>query len=39
MSTIIIENFKKGGSKFRPDDWIEKLSDTVGTFEPDRRLH
>ena len=39
MSTIIIESIKNDGSKFRPSDWIERLSDNTGTFESDRRLH
>ena len=39
MSTIIIESFKKDGSIFRPSDWMERLSDSIGTFESDRRRH
>lgn len=39
MSTIIIESIKKDGSKFRPSDWIERLSDSIGTFESGRPLH
>ena len=38
-SRLIIESVKEDGKKFRPSDWIERLSANMGTFGPDHRLH
>ena len=39
MSSIIIESIRNDGSQFRPSDWVERISDSIGSFESDRRLH
>ncbi len=35
---MIIEGIREDGSNFRPSDWIERLSATMGGFGPDHRL-
>ena len=35
---LVIEGVREDGSRFRPSDWVERLSATVGGFGPDRRL-
>jgi len=36
---LIIESVREDGKRFRPSDWIERLSANMGTFGPDHRLH
>ena len=36
---LVIESVKEDGKKFRPSDWIERISANMGTFGPDHRLH
>ena len=36
---LIIESVRQDGRKFRPSDWIERLSANMGTFGRDHRLH
>jgi len=38
-SKLVIESIKEDGKRFRPSDWIERISATLGTFGPDHRLH
>lgn len=35
---LIIEGVREDGGKFRPSDWIERLSTVLATFGPDHRL-
>ena len=35
----VIESVKKDGQPFRPSDWIERISASLGTFKSDHRLH
>lgn len=35
---LIIESVQTNGKKFRPSDWIERLSSTLAYFGPDHRL-
>lgn len=35
---LIIEGVREDGSRFRPSDWIERISATLATFGPDHRL-
>ena len=34
-----IESIRDDGRQFRPSDWIERISATLGSFGPDHRLH
>ncbi len=36
---LVIESIREDGKKFRPSDWIERISANMGTFGPDHRLH
>ena len=36
---LVIESVREDGKKFRPSDWIERISANMGTFGPDHRLH
>jgi hypothetical protein len=36
---LIIEGFRTDGSRFRPSDWIDRLSSLMSTFGPDHQLH
>ena len=36
---IIIEGMTRGGRKFRPSDWAERMSGALATFGPDHRIH
>lgn len=38
MSVLIIEGVMEDGRKFRPSDWVERLSAALGSFGPDHRL-
>jgi len=37
-SKLVIEGIREDGSRFRPSDWIERISATLATFGPDHRL-
>lgn len=36
---LVIEGVSEDGKKFRPSDWIERISTSLATFGPDHRLH
>lgn len=36
---LVIESVVEDGRKFRPSDWIERISTTLANFGPDHRLH
>lgn len=36
---LVIESVKEDGRRFRPSDWIERISANLGTFGKDHRLH
>jgi len=36
--TVIIQGITKDGGKFRPSDWAERLSGSVATYGPGRRI-
>lgn len=36
---LVIESVNVDGKKFRPSDWIERISTSLATFGPDHRLH
>lgn len=36
---LIIESVVEDGRKFRPSDWIERISTVLATFGDDHRLH
>ena len=36
---LVIESVREDGKRFRPSDWIERLSANMGTFGADHRLH
>jgi hypothetical protein len=40
MSTdyLVISGVQENGKKFRPSDWIERLSSTLASFQVDNRL-
>ncbi|MFO7594367.1 MAG: DUF3579 domain-containing protein [Pseudomonadota bacterium] len=35
---MVIHSVSEGGNRFRPSDWIERISASVARFGPDRRL-
>ncbi len=35
---LIIEGYQEDGRKFRPSDWIERISGMLATYGPDHRL-
>jgi hypothetical protein len=35
---FIIEGIREDGARFRPGDWIDRLSTLIATFGPDHRL-
>ncbi|HHM05161.1 MAG TPA: DUF3579 domain-containing protein [Gammaproteobacteria bacterium] len=39
ISRLVIESVVEDGRRFRPSDWIERLSATWAQFGPDHRLH
>ncbi len=39
QAKLVIESVREDGRKFRPSDWIERISATLGHFGPDHRLH
>jgi len=36
---LVIESVRENGQRFRPSDWIERISANMGTFGADHRLH
>lgn len=36
---LVIRSVNEDGRKFRPSDWIERISTTMATFGRDNRLH
>ena len=38
MAVFIIEGVMEDGRKFRPSDWVERLSAALGSFGSDHRL-
>ncbi|MDH5259252.1 MAG: DUF3579 domain-containing protein [Gammaproteobacteria bacterium] len=36
---LVIESVREDGRRFRPSDWIERISANMGTFGADHRLH
>jgi len=36
---LVIESVKSDGQRFRPSDWIERISSSLATFGADHRLH
>lgn len=36
---LVVESIVEDGRKFRPSDWIERISTTLAKFGPDHRLH
>lgn len=39
LDLMVIESFRTDGQRFRPSDWIERLSSVLASFGPDHRLH
>jgi len=39
VNKLVIESVREDGKRFRPSDWIERLSANMGTFGADHRLH
>lgn len=37
-SCVVIQSFREDGERFRPSDWIDRISSSVASFGPDRRL-
>ncbi len=35
----VIESVNNDGQRFRPSDWIERISASLGSFKADHRLH
>ena len=35
---LVVESFVEDGRRFRPSDWIERISTTLASFGPDHRL-
>ena len=38
MCRLVIESVVEDGRKFRPSDWIERISTTLANFDPDHPL-
>lgn len=36
--SVVIHSVREDGQRFRPSDWIDRISASVGSFGPDRRL-
>ncbi len=36
---LVVESVIEDGRRFRPSDWIERISTTLASFGPDHRLH
>lgn len=39
MTNWLIEGITEDGRRFRPSDWVDRLSSTLARFGPDQRLH
>ncbi len=37
--TLVIEGIKEDGAKFRPSDWIDRISTSLGTVDKNRKIH
>jgi len=37
-ANLVITGIQENGKKFRPSDWVERLSSTLASFAPDNRL-
>ncbi len=37
-SSILILGVKNSGQRFRPSDWVDRISSTLATYGPGRRL-
>jgi hypothetical protein len=35
---VVIHSTREDGERFRPSDWVDRISSTVASFGPDRRL-
>lgn len=35
---LVIESVSEDGKKFRPSDWVERISTSLASFGPDHRL-
>ncbi len=35
---MVIHSVREDGGRFRPSDWVERISSSVASFGPDRRL-
>lgn len=35
---VVIHSTRENGERFRPSDWVDRISATVASFGPDRRL-
>lgn len=35
---VVIHSVREDGGRFRPSDWVERISSSVASFGPDRRL-
>jgi hypothetical protein len=38
MKNWLIEGITEDGRRFRPSDWVDRLSSALGSFGPDQRL-
>ena len=38
VTSWVIEGIMEDGNKFRPSDWVERLSGSLASFGPDHRL-
>lgn len=38
QSCVVIHSIRENGERFRPSDWVERISSSVASFGPDRRL-
>ncbi len=36
---LVVQSVSEDGRRFRPSDWIERISAQLATFGPDHRLH
>ena len=35
---VVIRSIREDGQRFRPSDWVDRISSSVASFGPDRRL-
>ncbi len=38
QACVVIHSVRENGERFRPSDWVERISSSVASFGPDRRL-